>query len=294
MRLCITISDKLASLIPVQTNPATTCFLEVGAGAHLTVVLIHILSHRPQCPLPYRQPLEVTFFNGDVVVLNTTKDKSWCGRDINRDSASDGINRRDRSVWTAVEGTMAGRRAKCCNNRFDWGEIALGGPSCYHRRQLGGAIWGISVKQGRGEMSVTSAEPGEQQTPPPTGGDGQPPSAQEPSKEMERSKITPLWVAILFVYMLLFGSTGYVAFVTGEYNPGLDNPLYSTEGVATFGDKKDDYLAFVIETLKQEIESYDEKRALAAQSFHVVLGAILGFLSASAAIVVGRQGKQPS
>ena len=140
-----------------------------------------------------------------------------------------------------------------------------------------------------------SPPPGEQETPPPTGGgDGQQPSAQEPSEETERSTITPLWVVILVVYILLFGGTGYVAFLVGAYNPGLENPLYDVEDVATFGEQKDAYLEFVIETLKQDSKIYEEQRHLASQSFNVVLGAILGFLSASAAIAVGRRRKQPS
>ena len=141
-------------------------------------------------------------------------------------------------------------------------------------------------------MTDTSAAPGDQQTPPASGGGGKTP-AQGPSEVRQRGSITSLWIVILVVYLALFASTGYLAFLGGEYNPALGNPSNYTEGFGSFGQKGDDYLAFVIETLKKEGQIYEQKRELASQSFNVVLGAILGFLSASAAIVAGRPRRQP-
>ena len=46
---------------------------------------------------------------------------------------------------------------------------------------------------------------------------------------------------------------------------------------------------FLLAALKQESEAFKARRDLAGQSFNVVLGAVLGFLSASAAQIVVRR-----
>ena len=151
-----------------------------------------------------------------------------------------------------------------------------------------------NVVLGRIPVSDTTVPNGQPQAPPPTGGAGEQPPASEPSGEMEKSPVTPLWIVILIVYMVLFASTGYVAFFTGEFNPAFDFSEEFAPSTEYFGDKQGDYVSFVIDSLKQDGQMYEQKRKLASQSFNVVLGAILGFLSASAAIVVGRQRQQPS
>ena len=95
---------------------------------------------------------------------------------------------------------------------------------------------------------------------------------------------TPIWAGILAIYLLLFTATGYVAFFSKEFNPALD---LKPEYVASLEDQ--DTKSFVIDTLKQEAATYQKKRELASQSFNVVMGALLGFLSASAASVFRRR-----
>ena len=86
-----------------------------------------------------------------------------------------------------------------------------------------------------------------------------------------------VWAAILSVYLLLFVATGYVAFFVKEYNPAIDLKP------EVYMDIKDpETKTLFISTLKQEAETFQKKRELASQSFNVVLGALLGFLSASA------------
>ena len=46
---------------------------------------------------------------------------------------------------------------------------------------------------------------------------------------------------------------------------------------------------FVIETLKDEANEHKKKDGLALQSFNIVLGSLLGFLSASAVSRVSRK-----
>ncbi|MCE9688126.1 MULTISPECIES: hypothetical protein [Shewanella] len=86
-----------------------------------------------------------------------------------------------------------------------------------------------------------------------------------------------VWAGILLVYLVLFVATGYVAFFEIDHNPTIDlNP-------SLYADIQDpETKSLIIETLKQDTASHQKKRELASHSFNVVLGALLGFLSASA------------
>ncbi|HYY42283.1 MAG TPA: hypothetical protein VE775_06080 [Pyrinomonadaceae bacterium] len=88
----------------------------------------------------------------------------------------------------------------------------------------------------------------------------------------------PLWWGILAVYLLLFMSTGYLAFFGRDVNPAL-NP--NADALAA---KLNDEATknFIMTTLKDEADEHKKKDGLALQSFNIVLGSLLGFLSASA------------
>lgn len=89
---------------------------------------------------------------------------------------------------------------------------------------------------------------------------------------------SPLWWPILAVYLALFLTLGYFAFLEPDRNPVLD-PQH-TAAVARMPDAETKQL--LLNTLREEGDEHDAKTDLAKQSFHVVLGALLGFLSASA------------
>ncbi|HEY7913909.1 MAG TPA: hypothetical protein VIG62_18500 [Blastocatellia bacterium] len=94
-----------------------------------------------------------------------------------------------------------------------------------------------------------------------------------------------LWWAVLVAYLVLFLATGYLSFFTREQNPALDENLNELAARVTDQEAR----AFLIDTLKDEAIEHRRREALALQSFNIVLGALLGFLSASA---VGRLGKK--
>jgi len=96
-------------------------------------------------------------------------------------------------------------------------------------------------------------------------------------KTNQNSKSLALWIMVLSVYMLLFCATGYVAFFKYEDNPAVN---ISPEWINRFEDLET--RKRMLETLKDDSVVYAKKRELATQSFNVVLGALLGFLSASA------------
>lgn len=88
-----------------------------------------------------------------------------------------------------------------------------------------------------------------------------------------------LWWAVLAVYLFLFVSLGYVAFLQPDRNPTLDPRVQAV--VARVNDPATRDL--LLSTMREEDEEHDARADLAKQSFHVVLGAMLGFLSATAA-----------
>ena len=87
-----------------------------------------------------------------------------------------------------------------------------------------------------------------------------------------------IWAGILFAYTALFSVTGYIAFFQEPYNPAA-NP---ERGILAQLEKEPLREHF-LDALKQESAAFKARKDLAAQSFNVVLGALLGFLSASAA-----------
>ena len=115
-----------------------------------------------------------------------------------------------------------------------------------------------------------------------------PKGAPPPSVKIDVSRrITrdPLWWGILAVYLMLFASTGYLAFFGHDVNPALNANADLLASKLNDQTTKD----FVIETLKDEANEHKKKDGLALQSFNIVLGSLLGFLSASAVSRVSRK-----
>jgi hypothetical protein len=96
--------------------------------------------------------------------------------------------------------------------------------------------------------------------------------------EMNVSTRSKLWWAILAVYLALFIGTGYIAFFNRDVNPALNRSADSYAISVTDESAK----AFIIDVLKDEAAEHKKKEALGQQSFNIVLGSLLGFLSASA------------
>lgn len=101
--------------------------------------------------------------------------------------------------------------------------------------------------------------------------------------EMNVSTRSKLWWAILAVYLTLFVGTGYIAFFNRDVNPALNRSSDSYAISITDESAK----AFIIDVLKDEAAEHKKKEALGQQSFNIVLGSLLGFLSASAVSHIG-------
>jgi hypothetical protein len=104
--------------------------------------------------------------------------------------------------------------------------------------------------------------------------------------EMTLSTRSKLWWAILGVYLALFVGTGYIAFFNRDVNPALNRSADAYAVSITDEASK----AFIIDVLKDEAAEHKKKEALGQQSFNIVLGSLLGFLSASAVSHLGAGG----
>jgi hypothetical protein len=112
---------------------------------------------------------------------------------------------------------------------------------------------------------------------------------ETPMKEsivQEQTVNVKSWALVLISYFVLLSVTSYIAFFQSEYNPA---GLLSEEDVALLENEATKDL--VKDALEKDSSAYAKRRELASQSFNVVLGAILGFLSASAANRIGRTKK---
>ncbi|MCI0394147.1 MAG: hypothetical protein L0332_22990 [Chloroflexi bacterium] len=89
-----------------------------------------------------------------------------------------------------------------------------------------------------------------------------------------------VWWVVFVAYLILFALTGFFTFVDRDANPALDQRLDALVAASSDATVKD----LLIKALQDESSEHEKRSALAAQSFHIVLGALLGFLSASAAI----------
>jgi hypothetical protein len=91
------------------------------------------------------------------------------------------------------------------------------------------------------------------------------------------------WWGLLVVYVALFGITCYIAFFSSGYNPAHANPVF----LEKLAQGSPEVRAFVLETLKGDAEIFSKTRDLARNAFNIILGGLVGFLSASGTQLLG-------
>jgi predicted PurR-regulated permease PerM len=87
------------------------------------------------------------------------------------------------------------------------------------------------------------------------------------------------WWGILIIYGVLFLTTGFMAFYARDVNPALQQGL---QNVTSQMSNDTETKTVMLNMIQQEANEHNKKQSLALQSFNVVLGSLLGFLSASA------------
>jgi len=113
--------------------------------------------------------------------------------------------------------------------------------------------------------------------------------SQNNNKHSE-SNIVRVWGFVLLIYVVLLAAIGWVAFWDQDFNK-TENTV--APYIKLLADYKDKFGSLTEEELGQVIQSMMVKDAdgagdlqeLASQSFNIVLGALLAFLSASATMV---------
>lgn len=111
-----------------------------------------------------------------------------------------------------------------------------------------------------------------------------------------------MWLMVLLVYILLLIGMGYIAFFDQDFN----NPQHTIGNYMNILDEykhlapdekvlsEEDFSALLIESMKKDSEGGGDLQELASQSFNIILGAILAFLSGSVTIIFQRVSKQKS
>lgn len=106
-------------------------------------------------------------------------------------------------------------------------------------------------------------------------------------------KIMPVWVSVLVIYLFLLCAIGYIAFWDQDFNKPINKVQpyltmildYKKNSSETAPLTAGEITIIVEEIMKKDADSAGDLQELASQSFNIVLGAILAFLSASSTMV---------
>ena len=107
-------------------------------------------------------------------------------------------------------------------------------------------------------------------------------------------KVLPIWIFVLLIYIFLLSAIGYIAFWDQDFNKPKHKiePYitmlsdYKKQSAATESELTNSEISAIIqEIMKKDADSAGDLQELASQSFNIVLGAILAFLSASSTMV---------
>lgn len=109
-----------------------------------------------------------------------------------------------------------------------------------------------------------------------------------------------LWSTVLLVYLLLLIAIGYIAFWDQDFNEPKNTiapyvqimESFKQHSVESKGQEltEKEFAMVLMEVMRKNADNAGDLQELASQSFNIVLGAILAFLSASATMVFQRSG----
>jgi len=114
-----------------------------------------------------------------------------------------------------------------------------------------------------------------------------------------------VWCVILFINVLLLAGIGWVAFGNKGVNDSTETMGRIIVELQKFRIKTNadpdaawdlthgEYSALLTSMIQEATKASRDQQTFAAHSFHIVLGAILGFLSASATMVFQVSGEKP-
>lgn len=107
------------------------------------------------------------------------------------------------------------------------------------------------------------------------------------------SRSLAMWHMVLLMYLLLLAVIGYIAFWDQDFNKPERMVANYVQILSQIKEENPDnqivnsaeLVLIVEEVMKKNVDSAGDLQELASQSFNVILGAILAFLSASATMI---------
>ncbi len=109
---------------------------------------------------------------------------------------------------------------------------------------------------------------------------------------MTTTKSVVQWIVISAFYLILLVSIGYIAFWEQEFNKpentvGVYVKMLSDMNKSDnmVGVDSSEFQLIIKEMMKKDADSSGDLQELATQSFHILLGALLAFLSASSTMI---------
>ncbi len=120
-------------------------------------------------------------------------------------------------------------------------------------------------------------------------------------KEIPPIKAMAIWKLVMGIYLLILIGIGYIAFWNQDFNNPENTVGTYVSLLADYKEKSttkktlnsDEFTLIVQEMMKQDADNAGDLQELASQSFNIVLGAVLAFLSASATMVFQKPEKKP-
>jgi hypothetical protein len=99
-----------------------------------------------------------------------------------------------------------------------------------------------------------------------------------------------VWLIVMMVYLMVFAYTGYIAFWPMAFNDPDNTVKKYIEMVEVYeaklpSDADYDFKPVMEELMKKSDSSASSMQQLASQSFNIVLGAFLAFLSATVTMI---------
>ncbi len=116
------------------------------------------------------------------------------------------------------------------------------------------------------------------------------PASFDPDEKKSERTTKIAWTSLLLVYSFLFCVTGCITFFGEDFDP-FDQ--FNQEMIRRVENADETVRPTLIDMMKQSANAKGDQQELASQSFNVVLGALLGFLSATATTINrSRSGKK--
>ncbi len=108
--------------------------------------------------------------------------------------------------------------------------------------------------------------------------------------------VVKIWIYVMLVYIVIFGYIGYIAFWPMAFNDPEENVEKYFAIIEKYSDNlpdnqdEDVFKTTINDLVRKAEENANDIQQLASQSFNIVLGALLAFLSATVTTIF--QGKR--